>query len=354
MGHLKNHTSPALGAIAAVAGIWGVATPLQAEGLAFSAEFSVELENDGTVDSTDKAAEINDFFATIQADVALQYGEGSGIFSHLVLEPIRDPVDDRFLEDHGLYAEELYFAHDFGAARIKLGKFNPSFGMAWDAAPGIYGVDFAEDYELTERVGGGVDIPLAPGSGAATLSLASYFADTSFLSDSALASRGNVDKADGGVSNTQSLQSFSAQIAGEAGETGYTLGLRYQERGAGDVADEKGAVLGLTQPIRLGASKMGLLGEVAWFPDYDGGTDHALYATFGASVDLQGPFGASAVYALRDVENTQADHLATLSLDYELADDMVLSAAYRYGREGGEDNHTIGLLFAYEFSFGGR
>lgn len=49
-----------------------------------------------------------------------------------------------------------------------------------------------------------------------------------------------------------------------------------------------------------------------------------------------------------------ADHLATLLLDYEVQDGLTLSAAYRYGREGGEDNHTIGLLFAYEFSVGGR
>lgn len=332
----------------------GAIAPAGAQGLGFSADFSVELENDATIESSDRAAELNDFFASIESAIALQYAEGSGVFSLLVLEPIRDPLNDRFLEDHGLYAEELYFAHDFGAARIKLGKFDPGFGMAWQAAPGIYGVDFAEDYELTEKVGGGLDIPFILGSGGATLSLASYFADTSFLSDSALSSRGNRNKADGGVSNTHSFESFAAQIGGQAGATGYVLGLRYQERGAGDAADEKGAVIGLTRPVALGAAEVGLLGEVAYFPDYDGATDHALYATFGASLDLEGPLGASAVYAFRDVENAKADHLATLSLDYEVREDMTLSTAYRYGREGGEDNHTIGLLFAYDFSVGGH
>jgi hypothetical protein len=35
---------------------------------------------------------------------------------------------------------------------VQTGKLNPGFGVAWDKAPGIYGTDLAEDYEISERI----------------------------------------------------------------------------------------------------------------------------------------------------------------------------------------------------------
>lgn len=35
---------------------------------------------------------------------------------------------------------------------MQTGKLNPGFGIAWDKAPGIYGTDLAEDYEISERI----------------------------------------------------------------------------------------------------------------------------------------------------------------------------------------------------------
>ncbi|PWE28102.1 hypothetical protein DDZ14_19180 [Maritimibacter sp. 55A14] len=322
--------------------------PAHAEPLSFSADFAVELENDYTFDADDPAAELNDFFATIEGALALEVAPGSGVYATLVLEPIDDPVDDRFLEDHGLYAEELYVAHDFGAAAVKLGKFNPAFGVAWDAAPGIYGVDFAEDYELTERVGLGLDIPLG-GAGEHQLSLAAFFADTSFLSDSVIESRGQLDRSDGGASNTESPESASAELSGSLGEAAYNLGLRHQKRGRGDAGDETGVVLGLSRPLALGGAEVTVLGELAWFENFDGGPDEAVYGTLGLEADIAGPAVLSAVYAVRDAENADTDHLATVTADFELAEGLTLGAGYRYGREGGGDSHTLGALLVYEF-----
>lgn len=338
--------TPLVAALAAISAGPGV---VRAQDLGFSADVTVELQNDAVVDADDPAAEINDFFATVESDLALTYAEGSGIFAHLTFEPVRDPVDDRFLEDHGLYVEELYFAHDFGLAAVRLGKFNPAFGMAFDEAPGIYGVDFAEDYELTEKIGAGIDIPLRLGGGEAVLSIAAYFADTGVLSNSAFTERGNLDEADGGVSNTESPESVSAELAGVLGGTHYNLALRYQERGRGDAADEKGVLLGLRRAVTAGRMPVSLLAEAAWFPDFDGGRQSAAYATLGVEAEVARSVLVSAAYGLRDLEGAETDHLATVSVGYEVTEEAVVSVGYRYGREGGEDSHVLGLLFTYDF-----
>jgi len=310
----------------------------------------IEIESDNTVDATDSAAELSDTYTTTEAEIALEYAEGSGAFALLVLEPLIDPEDDRFFEDIGLYAEELYLRHDFGPLAVIGGKFDPDFGVAWDAAPGIYGVDFAEDYELTERIGFGVEVPFALAGGEHLFSASTYFADTTALSDSALFRRGQTDRSDGGVSNTESFESFAVAVSGEIDALGYNVGLRYQERGRGDADDELGGVLGLTYAVALGEGELGLLGEVALFDGYQGATDDATYGTFGASYGL-GPWSGSAVYAFRDVDNATTDHLATATLDYTFDAGVTASVAYRYGDEGGVESHTIGFLLAYELGF---
>lgn len=313
---------------------------------------TVEIENDFTFDSTDPAADgTDDLFTTTEAGLALLFSERSSLNATILLEPIRDPApfEDREFEDHGLYAEELYLRHDFGAFAIAAGKFDPGFGFAWDLAPGVFGVDFAEDYELTERLGAAVEIPLGLGGGEAVFTLAAFAADRTFLSDSLIANRGDLDEADGGVSNTDAPESFVASLAGEAGGVSWTVAARRQAEGDGDADDEWGFVGGLVAPIG-GDLGIEAIAEAAVFPEFDGGPESALYLTLGLSAPV-GPVTLSAVYALREVESAPTDHLATVSAEYEIAEGATVAAAWRYGREASEDNHTFGLLFVYEFGF---
>lgn len=314
----------------------------------FSAEFSTELQSDFTVDSSAPGGEINNTFATIEGALSFAFTSRTSINSTLVLEQITAPMSDSFLEDHGLYAEELYFAHDFGAAQVVLGKFNPAFGTAWDVAPGIYGVDFAEDYEITERVGAGLVIPFAAGRGEHELSLSIFNADRSILSESLGKNRGRTNRGDGGVSNTSGPESVAVSLSGAFGATAYNLGLQSQARGVGDAKDQTGIVGGISHAFATGALPVTLLAEFAHFDHYDGTADSATYATFGVEAPV-GPVTLSAVYALRDVETLPQDHLATLSGEIEIADDLSAALAYRYGDEGDDETHTIGALFAYEF-----
>lgn len=311
---------------------------------------SVEIEDDYTFDSDDKSAEINDLYNTTEAALSLEFSEATRISASLVFEPIRDPGpnDDREFEDQGLYLEELYLFHDFGRASALAGKFNPAFGFAWDIAPGLYGTDFAEDYELTEKLGGGVEIPFTLGGGDAALVVAAYMADRTVFSDSLGANRGNLDEKDGGVSNTDAPESFVVALTGENAGVGYNLGFRRQAKGEGDEKDEFGFVAGAQSAF--GDIGIEGFGEVAYFPNFDGSRDDAFYGSLGVAAPV-GPVTLSAVLSLRDFQNAPTDRLATVSAEYEIAEGFAVGAGYRYAREGKIDSHTVGAVFAYEFAF---
>ncbi|MEM6589820.1 MAG: porin [Pseudomonadota bacterium] len=311
------------------------------ETLSFSSEFVVELQNDYTYDSDDPAAELNDTFLTIEGAFSLAYGNSS-LNASTVIEPIVDPVDDRFIEDHGLFFEELFFAHDFRGVEIILGKFNPEFGFAWDAAPGIYGVDFAEDYELTERLGGAVNIPVL--NGEHNLHFALFQADRTILSDSFGKERGQTNILAGGPSNTNSPASFSTSLSGTFGNAEYNLGFQHQQRGDGDVNDQNGTVAGVIYDFGV----VNVVAEVAFFHGFEGTSDDALYTTLGASVPL-GPVTFSGVYSMRDVERAPTDRLFTVSGEYGFTDNVSASLGYRFGDEGGVESQTFGTLIVVEF-----
>ncbi len=314
----------------------------------FSAEFSFEMQSDFTVNSSAPGEEINNTFATIEGGLSFALTPQTSINSTLVLEQITAPTSDSFLEDHGLYAEELYFAYDFGAAQVVLGKFNPAFGIAWDVAPGIYGVDFAEDYEITEKIGASLTMPFSVGQGAHELTLAIFNADRTVLSESLGENRGRTRLSDGGVSNTDGPESVAVSLSGAFGPTEYNLGLQSQARGVGDVADQTGIVGGLRREFATGALPVTVLVEAAYFDNFDGTRDSATFATLGVEAPV-GPVTLSAVYALRDVKNLPQDQLTTVSGEIEIADGLTAALAYRYGDEGGVESHTIGALLAKEF-----
>ncbi|MEO1686472.1 MAG: porin [Pseudomonadota bacterium] len=309
---------------------------------------AAEVQNDLTFSSTDPAAELNDLSPTLGAALGLELREGTGLYAGLVLEPVFDPVDDRVFEDLGLYAEELFLAAEAFGAGFVAGKFNPAFGLAWDAAPGLYGADFAEDYELTERLGGAMSFSLPGVEDGPLLTLSAFIADDTVLSESLLENRGRTRRADGGASNDDA-PSFAAALEGELRSgLGYVVGARWQQAGRGDAGDEFGVSGGLTYGFELAGGEVEGVAELAWFDGLDAGPDDVLYGTLGGAY-ATGPWTVSAVYALREAEAAPMDHLLTASVEYALTDEVVVAAGYRFGEEGGETSHTAGLLLVVEF-----
>lgn len=313
-----------------------------------SGEILIEIENDYTFDADEKDDELNDLFNTTEAALSLGFTEDTSLNTSLTFEPIRDAEDDREFEDQGLFVEELYLEHDFGALAISAGKFNPAFGITWDVAPGIFGVDFGEEYELTEKLGARVTIPVEVGLGESSISLSAYQADRTVLSESLFNNRGNLDESDGGVSNTDWPENFVVSFDGEDNGTTYHLAARRQAKGKGDDHDEFGFVAGGETPVP--GFEASAMAELAWFPKYDGSDDSNVFLNTGLTIPL-GDFELGGIYSLQVIEHKSDAHLATVTLSYAITEEASIAGAYRYGHEDGNDSHTIGALFSYEFGF---
>ena len=315
----------------------------------FSGEIGAEIQHDSTFDSDDPDAELDNTTATIEAALTAQFTRSFSIGATLVFEQVLDQDDDSVFEDHGFYAEELFAQYDADWGAVKAGKFNPAFAIGWDAAPGIYGTDFAEDYELAEQIGAGVEIPLGA-EGAHVLSAAVFFADTTFLSDSVIQDRGQLDKEDGGAGNTESFENFAVGLDGEVAGTGYSLGFRRLAAGEGDLEDEYGASAALTRAFAVGEGELELLAEGVWLGNAGGGEDDALYGVAGVAYTF-GDWTASGAYTIRDIENTDTDHLATATLEYDIGHGFAIGAGYKYETVEDVDAHTVGLLATYAYEF---
>jgi hypothetical protein len=314
----------------------------------FTADFLAEIETDGVVSASDPDAEITDTYLTFTAAFGLEYAEGSGLFAALVFEPVQDATDDRFFDDHGLYVDSLYLRHDFGPAAALAGKFAPAFGQAWDIAPGLYGADFAGDYELLEKLGASVEVPFAAAGGEHVFTAAIYTADSTALSRSVITSRGRVRRSDGGPSNSDD-PSFALSLQGAFGDIGYNAGFLRQARGDGDDRAETGGVAGLTYAMPLAEGVLSLIGEGAYLHGYGGERVNAFVGTAGAAYSFQ-DWTFSAVYANRSFSDSRDnDHLATVGVDYQLTEAVGLSLAYRYGEEDGGDSHTVGAYVSFAF-----
>ncbi|MEM9263181.1 MAG: hypothetical protein AAGA22_06355 [Pseudomonadota bacterium] len=344
---IRNRVRPDRSVVTLLAGAALTCAPLVAsaeeeDGSNLSYAVTIEIQNDYNFDSDDPLAEFNDTFATITGEFSYAFGAGSSINATALIEPVEDPIDDRFFEDHGFYFEELFYAQEFRGVEFVLGKYNPAFGFAWDAAPGIYGVDFAEDYQILERLGAAVNIPVLGGDHVFQFAL--FQADRTILSDSIGTERGQTNILSGGVSNTNGPESFSATLTGEFGDTAYNLGFQHQARGVGDVKDQSGVVGGVIQSF----NSVEVLGEVAYLEGFEGTPYDALYVTAGVSVPV-GPVSLSGVFSLRDIETMPTDRLFTVAGEIELLDNVTASLGYRFGDEGGVDTQTFGTLIVVEF-----
>ncbi len=359
-----------------VAAAFAIAAPVHAQdsGERFprlEAEIDIEIQDDWTFESDDPAAELNDLFTTTEPALALYLLPGLSIQSGLVLEPVRDPdpAEDRYFGDHGLFAEQLYLLYEQDWFSLHGGKFNLPFGVAWDLAPGVYGTDIAEAfYEQVERIGvggalnfGGDDGIGGPGFGAHSLSVQSFFLDTSFLSESFGTNRGRTKLSDGGVSNTEDFSSFAVSLdgGGFAGlliDLNYHLGLAYQDGGAGASDDELGFAAALYGPIEVGEDlTLEPIVEYVHFENAGGVRQDRDIFTAGASL-VQGPWNLALSYsgvrtdpsgalADRDVDQIQisAGHAFDFGVDLDIG--------YKFVDDEGVESHVVGVILHYAFDF---
>ena len=325
-------------------------------------EIPVEIQSDWTFDSDDADAELNDLFTKTEPFVAIYFTDQLSLQSQLVIEPLADPKpgDSRAFESHGIFAEILLLSYATDRFDIYGGKFNPNFAVGFDLSPGIYGEDFPEEYEVTERIGVGFSTTFGDSdSGIFTFRASTFFADTSALSGSLLESRGRLNESDGGPSNTEDLSSFVVSLDGEGvaalGGTSFHLAVRHQSAGSGDVGDEFGVVGALFTDVAVSNTLTWTpFVELAYIEDADGLPEDRFYWTIASSF-LTGPWRADLAYSQRDTDfqsavlSTTHGRAVQATIGYQVAENVLIAAGYKYGREDGLDSHTIGARLSFSY-----
>ncbi|MDG1470102.1 MAG: hypothetical protein P8Q26_00865 [Ascidiaceihabitans sp.] len=301
----------------------------------FTFEIETEIGVDSVISSDDPTAEISDTFLTSEATLGFQITDTVSAFAGLTLESVLDATNDRAFEDVGLYIDSIGLSFDLGNSVVSVGKFAPAFGVAWDAAPGFYGTNFVEDYELSEALGASASFQL--GAGVLTASL--FYLDDSFLSRSLGTDRGRNTSSAGGVGNTGKLDNLALQYELEEGATTYSISASHLSASVGDVQDQNGLAFGIVHAAR---DDLELIAEIAAFDGFGGADDRATYSTIGAAYTLNNwTLGAS--YTNRDVRSSGSDHLASLGADYTFANDITVSSGLGYAEESGVDSTLLGV-----------
>lgn len=333
---------------------------------------SFEVENDWTYKSDDRDSEINDLYATIEPTLIMHFTDGLTLTAHGVLEPVRDPEarENRYFGDEGLYVQDLFLNYDWENISVMGGKFTPNFGRAWDIAPGVYGSDFAEDYELSERIGVGASYAFETERfGKHTLSASTFFTDTSVLSNSVITKRGRTRVEDGGPGNTEALESFAIAIdggdfpetlfgntfPGESPVKGLTYQLAFVSQAAGDGSNsrENGVVASVAHQFPIGKMvSLEPLAEFAYFMDADGvdGQDR-YYATAGATALIHENWNVALSYTRRETMPSGGadigDNLVQVSAGYAFDFGVGVDLGWRYAEEADVESQTVGILLIY-------
>jgi len=353
--------------------------------LVYGATVETRMKSDQTLNKLAGADPFNNTFNETEAEGYVNIGRYFSLNGKLIVEQLRSVTDNAFFREEGLYAEQLYATVNLDPARIYGGKIHPHFGRAWDIAPGLYGTDFAEDYELTEKIGMGAAVDIHA-HGVHTLSFEGFFADTGAFAHSAFTRPasgdaqalrlGRLRRGDGGVSNTGQPDNYAITLEGqripELRGFGYALGYVLQRGSeAGGENDERSWVVGGWWDIpTTGQIAVTPLVEYVRQHDSQGTDGGADYLTAGIEIGLPRGWTLAGFGTLRNVEATSTtqsfvDYQVGASVKYDLGAtllrdfvrehrlfrDLSIEGGYKHERVQGENLNTVGLELKWEKSF---
>lgn len=269
-------------------------------------------------------------------------------------------ADDRWWEEHEARFEELNLRYQGDGFHLLAGKFNPVMGLDVHDAPGLWGYQVFESYQISGRVGLGGGVTIDAGDHGRHRVEASLFkADTGFFSNTWITRVGPLRKSDGGVANTGGLSSWSLAVSGDdfysydldrawVENFSYRVGLAKQAKGVDGDKDEQRWSLALQQRFALGdwASRM-LLEHVAI--DHLGGeaAHDRDYTTLGLEM-ARGKWviGGSLTHIdnrADDADESHDGHIAQLSAGYRLRPGVTLELGLMDDERDTEQRTRVGL-----------
>lgn len=347
----------------------------QTSGVVFGGSVEAKLQRDRVVppdESQGKA--FSDTSMEAKVGLFAKISPSWSLRSVLKLERVKDHDENASFRDEGAWVDQLYFSYDASVGSAYVGKIHPRFALGWDVAPGLYGADFAEGYELTEKIGIGLAYRLPTSYGDHKLTAEAFYADTTALSksvgaqpkaDERLVTRtSGVRKSDGGVSNTEDLSSFAVTLVGRAMPVApkleYALGFAKLAKGEGTQTEESrsAATLRLAEGgVGFGVSTTPLL-EVVEVRNAEGAQDVKIsHQLAGLDAGFRDWTFSVVIHSrtTRTPAGVVKDRLDTVSVGYDLSTWMLEGSAAKLGWKRAEENHvavtTTGLALTYELKF---
>ncbi len=325
---------------------------------AVSGEIILELEGETSLGSDDPDEERD--IAAINAEISaeLVITENIYIDTTLVLEPVRDPDPgkDSFFDDEGAYVEELTLNVEYGPWSAFAGKFNPGFDTSWVRERGIWTEDFAEEYEITEKIGLGAAYEYESEKfGNHVVGASAFFADTTFLSGALGTSREHISLEDGGLSNTENLSSYVVTLEGgkipPIETVYYRLGYRHLGAAKADEGDddEGGVILTLGNDFAFDVTdriKADILTEYTYVEDFEGTDDNNHYFTVSLVNTFYENWSLAVGYTAREIDShedeTIHDHLLQVSGGYDFSNGLTAEIGWRNTEEDGVKTDIAG------------
>ena len=333
---------------------------------------NAELEDDGIFATSPSSLTSNNLEPTLESEISIAPVDHLRFVSKLTLEQVVDPEpgqSEAFRHIGGL-VEQLYVEYDDGPWMLQAGKIHPAFGRGWDSPPGLHATDIPGNYELDERIGAGGAYGFNLGEFEHEVQASVFTIDRTVLSDSLFTNRGRTRLSAGGAGNTRGLSSVALSLDGclgaapvdcyDDGDFGYQLAGLYQRAGKGDANDELGFVASVNKGMTFDTKIVRLIGEAAYFRNFEGSSDDALFLTASGELEIDQMTYSLAYTLQQNLPSSGPDtseQLVDLTASYQLGNSFSLAGeewavglGYAFDRNDAEDTHTITLLFAVDFN----
>ena len=320
-----------------------------------SGGFLFEFQTDSVISADSAESEETSSAVIIEPGFGVPIAPGVSLNVGFVMEEWEFASDE-----NDFNVSELFLEWSGDALSAHVGKIKPAFGIAWDVAPGIYGADFAGDYEIVGQLGAGIVVPFGGEEGAISVSIELFKEDTTALSSCAMDDRcGRIRREDGGPANTSGLSSFSATLGAESlaamGGLGFQVGVLRRGASEGDPEDEMGFAAAVSSAVELDdGSAVEWMLESAHMGHFEAGTDDVTYLTAGVAY-VSGPWNVALATSFRNTDPDEGDSvedsLFQVSAGYAFDSGFSIDVGGRYGDEEEEKSRTIGVLLAYEAEF---
>ncbi len=343
-----------------------------------SGEILAQIHTDRIVSTQKTGVSPNNSFLYIEPNMSLNFDENWSIKTDWRFQPnntltTRNTTNseryrtilqnDRGFnpENNGLIVEELKIDFRNEDMIFFAGKFDPTFGTAFNKSKklGIFTSQFAEDYNLREKIGTGISALLENSK----LTLNTFFNDTTGLSRSAMNDRKRAGRNDTTAGNTGTLSSYSVSLEGEnfLGVHNMFYNLGYRSLGINSDSNrtkrENGYTFSSEYSYRLGEKTTIVpFVELVRITDFTGELDRdANYATF-ALIGKYSGWNAGVSYLDRHIKQKQrssniSDQQLQISAGYRFTNNFAIDISRSSIKEDGHRGSVVGAVCSYLHKF---